>query len=484
MRYRWKRITCAGVLVFALIIAVLPFLWVSEGKVIPGMKSGKSDIGGKTEKELNIFLNDELKKFEEKKIILIYKNIKEEIPVKDLQLKLNEETVKKILKTGRDGNAFENWYTRWKVLLSFEDAVSDYKFNKEVLNKKIEEIIQKYSKEPRDTLPVIHDDGTVTFDDGVPYLKIDKDKLTEKITFAIEHGNLDAIEIPVSEEKLPSLTKDQIKNITNVIGKYTTTFGGDYNRSRNIEIAANSINGTIIMPGESFSYNHATGSRSADNGYLSAPVIVGGKMVPGTGGGVCQVSSTLFNALLYSGLEVLERTSHFSPISYTPIGQDATVAEGYLDLKFKNNLKNAIYLYTEYSPGIISIYILGAKEDVPNHVEVFNNGVKTLPFEVVKKVDTSIKENIKTEYGHEGYRTSITQRATWNDGRVHEDTFASDYEPVNTVVYYASEALKNSDGKLDKNKDKINKNVKSEKSKEVEKKSDDTEKESTIDLKK
>ena len=68
MRYRWKRITCAGVLVFALIIAVLPFLWVSEGKVIPGMKSGKSDIGGKTEKELNIFLNDELKKFEEKKI--------------------------------------------------------------------------------------------------------------------------------------------------------------------------------------------------------------------------------------------------------------------------------------------------------------------------------------------------------------------------------------------------------------------------------
>lgn len=455
MKYRWGRIIGLNAFIFIIAVSAAPFLWVSEGKAIPGMQMGSENIGGKSKTELEEFLKNEVKTLQEKNIVLTYKSINEKISFKDLEINLSKDLPYEILKKGRSGKVFEDWYTRWEVLLLNNDMDFECEFNKDLLNKKVEEIIQKYNKEPRDTLPIIHDDGTVTFDDGVPYLKINKEELINRIALAIKKGVVEPVEIPVLEEKIPKRTKEQLKGITNVLGKYTTTFGGDYNRSRNIELAANSINGTMLMPGESFSYNNATGSRSSEHGYLSAPVIVGGKLVPGTGGGVCQVSSTLFNALLYSGLDILERTSHFNPISYTPIGQDATVAEGYLDLKFRNNMKNPIYLYTEYSPGIISIYILGAKDDVPESVQVFNNGVKTLPFEVVKKVDSSIKENKKIEYGHEGYQTSVTQRVTWKDGRVHEDTFSSDYEAVNTIIYYANEKIKNEEekGKENKNKD-------------------------------
>lgn len=478
MRYRWGRIISLGAFIVAGVVLVSPFLWAGEGKVIPGMKMDNKNIGGKSSHELQMFLEEENKLLQEKNIILTYKNIEEKIPLKDFNVTLNKNAVSEILAKGHSGDIFLDWCERWKVLLINDDIKLSYEFNKELLNRKVEEIIQKYNKEPRDTLPIIHDDGTVTFDDGVPYLKINKESLVNEIILSMEKGNIDSVKIPVLEEKLPSRTKEQIKNITNVLGKYTTTFGGDYNRSRNIEIAANSVNGIMLMPGESFSYNGATGSRTSEHGYLSAPVIVGGKLVPGTGGGVCQVSSTLFNALLYSGLNITERTSHFNPISYTPIGQDATVADGYLDLKFINNMKNPIYLYAEYSPGIISIYVLGAKEDVPENVEVFNNGVSILPFDVVKKIDTKMKENKKIEYGHEGYSTTVTQRATWKDGRVHQDTFASVYDPVNTIVYYSSEKIKQAEEK-GKDVKEVKKEIEEKKSKKVQVKKD-----TIIDLKK
>lgn len=116
------------------------------------------------------------------------------------------------------------------------------------------------------------------------------------------------------------MTKEAAKEINAVLAEYTTTFYPGGNRSRNIEIAANSISGRYIAPGVSFSYNQATGSRSSANGYLEAPVIINGKVEPGTGGGVCQVSTTLFNAVILSGLAVTERTCHYSPASYARSG--------------------------------------------------------------------------------------------------------------------------------------------------------------------
>ena len=165
---------------------------------------------------------------------------------------------------------------------------------------------------------------------GSPYMKVDKEKLARLVEEFITGADQKAIEIPVSEEKQPDLTMEKAQKFNTVLGQYTTYFSLSPNRSRNIELSARAISEVVIEPGAGFSYNNTTGTRSPEHGYLEAPVIVDGKLEPGYGGGVCQTSTTLFNAVMLAGLPVTERTSHFSPVSYVPIGQDATVSFGYL----------------------------------------------------------------------------------------------------------------------------------------------------------
>lgn len=295
---------------------------------------------------------------------------------------------------------------------------------------------------PKEAMPVIKDDGTVEFIEGVPYLVFDRPKLVEIVGNALVSEDTDAVEIPVTEEKMPMLTKERLKNFNTVLGVYTTNFGESPNRSRNIELAAEAIRGSVVDPGTVFSYNDATGERSPDKGYLEAPVIVNGKPQPGYGGGVCQVSTTLFNAVLLSGMEVTERSPHFSPASYVPIGQDATVSYGDLDFQFINNFKNPVYVYTKYEPGAVTCWIIGAREDKPEESRVLLEYSGAIGFNTQEKVDPVQTEEKTVEYGHEGYNAGILQYARWADGRVYERSFPSYYDPVDTVITYNKDPKK------------------------------------------
>lgn len=118
---------------------------------------------------------------------------------------------------------------------------------------------------------------------------------------------------------------------------YTTLLDRSAGRSQNVALSCQAINGLIVEPGEVFSFNEASGPRTAERGYKIAPVFVGKKVVPGRGGGVCQTSSTLYNCVLEAGLEVVERHPHSLPVAYVAAGRDATVSWGGADLKFRNN---------------------------------------------------------------------------------------------------------------------------------------------------
>ena len=123
-----------------------------------------------------------------------------------------------------------------------------------------------------------------------------------------------------------------------VYGRYKTSFNpGEKNRTINLKLAAAAINGQIIQPGKTFSFNKTVGPRTRERGYLEATIFVGGKKEQGLGGGICQVSSTLYNAVLNSKLKVVERHTHSLPVTYVPTGKDATVSYGYLDFRFQNN---------------------------------------------------------------------------------------------------------------------------------------------------
>lgn len=141
-------------------------------------------------------------------------------------------------------------------------------------------------------------------------------------------------------------------------------------RTTNLKLAASKINGTVLMPGETFSYNKVVGARTIAAGYKEAPIYVSGEVVDGLGGGICQITSTLYNAVVYANLDIVERTNHQFVPSYVTASRDATVVYGSLDFKFKNNKNYPIKINCSVSGGIANFQIFGLKQDDDYDVEI------------------------------------------------------------------------------------------------------------------
>ncbi|HPZ42019.1 MAG: VanW family protein [Dethiobacteria bacterium] len=154
----------------------------------------------------------------------------------------------------------------------------------------------------------------------------------------------------------PEITAAHFNVIRQEIGAYRTWIGGGGNRATNIILATTSLNNYLLLPGELFSFNAANGPRTAERGYRPAPVLAGHTLVSGLGGGVCQVSTTLYNAVLQANLEVVERYPHSRPIDYVPPGMDATVTDT-LDFKFRNNSDHLVMIRASNQDGSVDIRI-------------------------------------------------------------------------------------------------------------------------------
>ena len=167
---------------------------------------------------------------------------------------------------------------------------------------------------------------------------------------------------------------------TNMIGTEAfpdllSTFSTHYatsnrNRTTNLILAANKINGTVLMPGEIFSYNKVVGARTISAGYKEAPIYVQGRVEDGLGGGICQITSTLYNAVIYANLEITQRTNHQFVPSYVTASRDATVVYGALDFQFKNNRNYPIKLVCSVSNGIANFQIFGMKQEDEPEVQI------------------------------------------------------------------------------------------------------------------
>lgn len=161
----------------------------------------------------------------------------------------------------------------------------------------------------------------------------------------------------------PRITRDQLKSVRGVVASYTTNFPGyQTDRNSNIRLAADALNGKILMPGEKLSYNEVVGKRSRKKGFKLAPVIVKGEKRLGVGGGICQVSSTLFNAALLADMKIVRRHNHSIPIAYVPRGRDATVTDSGLDLVIANNQRTPLVISTEVRRSSMVVRVLGAPE--------------------------------------------------------------------------------------------------------------------------
>lgn len=208
-------------------------------------------------------------------------------------------------------------------------------------------------------------------------------------------------------------------------------------RTTNLQLAVNKINGVVLMPGETFSYNKTLGKRTAEAGYKDAAGYSGGKVVQMIGGGICQISSTLYDAVVYANLDIVERHNHAFLTSYAGAGKDATVVYGSLDFQFKNTRQYPVKIVSYMQNGIATVCIYGIKEEVEYDVEISTTILNYIPFSVIYEDDSTLTAGteVVTQNGQRGCK-SITYKILKQNGKeISRSVLSTDtYSAMNKYI--------------------------------------------------
>ncbi len=297
-----------------------------------------------------------------------------------------------------------------------------------------EAFCELYSREPKDAV-CTSDGENITITPEIVGVKLNTDEAIRIIKENI--NNPESYTIPATIT-YPEITSAQLEaEFTDcIIGTYSTDYStSSANRKENIRLASEKINGKILNPGEVFSFNTVVGPRTAQNGYKVAHVYVGSKTVDGIGGGICQVSSTLYNAAVFADLQIVYRTNHSMPVSYVPLGRDATVSYGTIDFKFKNNKETPVKLEAIADGNNFTINIYGRKKYLKDII-IENVITGSRAFSVVEVEDDTMYEDERKVEEKGSYGTNVvTYKIIRENGEVVSNTLLakSSYTPISQV---------------------------------------------------
>ena len=351
---------------------------------------------------------------------------------------LIDEALAKGFYKGKSGNILKKAYD--SVVLAFNGSTVEISndFDKTQLKKILEKIKKETDLEPQNA-SITYKNGKIEILEDTIGRSLDIDINRELVENQLEKRNFNDILLKV-ENINAEITYAQIKDIDTVVSDFYTAFSlSDQNRSDNIRLACSKLNGMILKPGQGFSMNEALGPRTTKNGYKEAPVIFKNELVPGTGGGICQVTTTLYNTVLKAKLQVLERSPHSMPLGYVQPGQDATIAEGSIDFKFMNDRDYPVCLSAYVKGNTIRIQMLGKSEAEKKTVKLRSVVLETIPPEDDEiEIDDSLPdgEKVVVKKARNGVR-AVLYRETFSENNVllDREIISKDYyKPVRGLV--------------------------------------------------
>lgn len=406
--------------------------------VYGGVRVGGIEVGGLTfsaaENKIAAAFRDWT---EHDPITLVYKDKRWTIAAGDIDLSIDAATLaKEAYAVGRTGNIFQQMQDRYLAINRGQVIPLAVGFSPDKLYARVAAIARDIDREPQNAALKVANFNVTLIPNAIGY-KVDIARTAAEISGHLNNKIPFTLTLAVAELP-PAITARDLDGIDGVISSYTTQFNpDDQNRSQNIAIAAKNLNGVVVRRGEVFSFNTHVGPRLAENGYKIAPVFINGKLVPDWGGGVCQVSSTLYNAALLADMKIEERTSHFRPPAYVPLGQDATVADNYLDFRFRNTSAHNIYILSDVNGDQVNIHILGRLSANPPEIQIAAAERKVWEPNTIIKQDPQLelgKEVVETE-GQKGFQVT-TYRLKYAAGReTGRELLATDeYQPEDRVV--------------------------------------------------
>lgn len=328
---------------------------------------------------------------------------------------------------GRNGSVKE----RYKAVTAAEEKGTDikapYSYNLEKVEKFVKEIKAECDCEKEDSV-ITKVDGRLTVTEDVCGIDVDEALTLEAVCTALEEMSFETLEAVYTKDE-PEVTKEHNEKSTALIGTYETTFSRGYvNRNINLKVGCEYINGTVVEPGEEFSMAEGLKEQTYENGYRNAAVYVNGKTEDGMGGGVCQISTTVYNAVIRAELEVTERFNHSLPVSYVPLGLDAAIAEGYKDFKFVNDTDYPVYIEAYIDDNRLIANIYGYEiHDEDREVKFETVYISSVPKPAEKITEDPERAEGEREVTHEGqigHVVEVYKKVYENDELVSRELFS------------------------------------------------------------
>jgi vancomycin resistance protein YoaR len=245
-----------------------------------------------------------------------------------------------------------------------------------------------------DPIDAVYDPETFSATDSSTGISFDIEAAQRMLDRA---GQGERVVIPLRAVQ-PEITSEYLNSMLfrDVLSGSSSRISGTSNRLANVALAAAEVNGTLLNPGDVFSFNNIVGQRTVERGFREAPGFISGRLVDMVGGGICQVSSTIYDAVLHADLDVVERRNHGMIIGYLPLGQDATVFWGTTDFRFRNNTAYPIRVETEITGRELSVQLIGTKLD-DTYIKIDFVVISRTPFEIIERVDESVPQGARIQ---------------------------------------------------------------------------------------
>lgn len=413
-----------------------------EGKIHKNIYVRDIDLSHLTKKEAIKKLNKILDK---NSFFVLSINDEKYVFSKD-EIKTNyniKELVEQAYNIGRDKDIISNLKTKSGLSMG-KKVILDYNisYDEKKLDKYLKDLSKKtYVRPINSTIKIIN--GKIIISKDKNGYKLNSDELKNIIITKIK--NIDSKDeiVPMISVK-PFYSYEDLRKIDTVLGKFETYFNkNNSNRSNNIKLAANATSNILLNKGDIFSFNSHIQSSHISQYLKEAPVIVNGKSKKGIGGGMCQVSSTIYNAALYSGLDIVNVRNHSIPSPYIEMGRDATVSCGSIDLKFLNKFDSPVFIYNQIIDNKVVSTIYGNKNDKKD-IEVITKTTDILNNRIIRKNSEKYDLGIKVieQAGRKGYRVK-TYRVYKNFvGNKTEQISKSYYPPQDKIIIYGTKELR------------------------------------------
>jgi vancomycin resistance protein YoaR len=389
---------------------------------MPNVYAGPLELEGMNREQGVMKLLELEDRLQEKTVTLKVQEEHKELPLESVDLDLKEQVIMdRALRVGRTGPIWERWNASLRTRHDVTRIPLDVSLNRDKLQREVDSLLADNIRQPVNATFRITPGDEIEIIPGEEGLRVDHEALYDEITGVVAKGTA-PYQVEVSLQSVsPKHTVDSIKamGIKGLLSSYTTKFDPDQvGRTYNVRVAAAALDGLMVAPGEEVSFNDVVGPRSTEAGYKNAKIILNNEFVDGLGGGVCQVSSTLYNAVLLADLNVTERNPHSLPVGYVPIGRDATVSYGYLDFSFKNNHDSYILIKSKAGYNSLTFKLYG-NTDYKKNVTVNSWVTRVLEPEVVYEDDPNLEkgEEIVKQEGIKGYKTAGEITIITRDGK-------------------------------------------------------------------